>query len=119
VKGKGVFPVEGTPPVLDADCGGHGCALEELIASWTRQIMNDPFLVRPQVFVSHLAQRYQDIRLGSDEDAQAVIKAALVNRRLRRREPIPGGKKTPDEVIQFGLIHFDTDSPKMRIRRDI
>ena len=49
-----------------------------------------------------------------ETDAMAVVKAAMVNRRLRRDEPMPGGSSTPDEISQFGLVYFDLDNESAR-----
>jgi hypothetical protein len=49
-----------------------------------------------------------------ETDARAILKAAMVNRRPRRDEPMPGGSSTRDEISQFGLVYFDLDNKSAR-----
>lgn len=49
-----------------------------------------------------------------EADAKAVVQADMVNRRLRRDEPMPGESSTPDEISQFGLVYSDLDNEYAR-----
>ena len=88
--------------VLIADCGGHGRALE-LLAENIEDIRKNPHAV--QRFISQLARRYQ-VAIPDQETAIAVVRAVMANHTLKRDEIIPGGKKTPDEISQSGLLYF-------------
>lgn len=96
--------------VLIGDCGGHGRALE-LLADHMWRIQRDVDAV--SFFIEELGELYE-FAMPVEADAKAVVKAAMVNRRLSRDEPMPGGSSTPDEISQFGLVYFDLDNESAR-----
>lgn len=65
------------------------------------------------LFVQRLHEIYRGI-LPREADAPGILRAVIANRCLERDELIPGTSVTPDEVVQNGLVRFETDEHKSR-----
>lgn len=113
INDKPVFNSSGiVEKILIQDCGGHGRALEALIGII-------PALSRDAHATGYIeslvVQRLHELYRGAfprETDAQGIAKAVIAKRRLERDELIPGTSVTPDEVVQNGLVRFETDEHK-------
>lgn len=96
--------------LLVIDCGGHARALEALYSAIDDkkvvQVGVDNIL---QCVQQKLANRYSEaIRLVSD-NFLAILRAVWIRLPLREDEKIPGTEMTVEQVIQPGLIRFESD----------
>ncbi|KAF9376872.1 hypothetical protein BGX21_003372, partial [Mortierella sp. AD011] len=94
---------------LMEDCSGHGRALE-LLWNITRDhnmdecnignLMND---IRKELI------KLYNGALPKDHEARAIVTAVLCHQRLPQFEFVPNTTKYPDQLIEPGLIRFETD----------
>lgn len=108
INNKPAFSLSGiVEKVLVQDCGGHGRALEvltDIIPALSRDATVEvKFLV-----VQRLHELYKGT-LPREADALGIVRAVIANRCLERDELIPGTSVTPDELVQNGLVRFETD----------
>jgi hypothetical protein len=103
-----VFPKNLISDILVKDCGGQGRALETLQETLINYqdvdesninlIMND--------LRKAFTNRYINAFSLSTAEIKAIAKAILIRQPLNLDENIPGINKTPDQIIQHGLVQF-------------
>ncbi|CAB5349616.1 unnamed protein product [Rhizophagus irregularis] len=106
-----VFPKDLITKILVEDCGGHGRALETLQETLINHhdVSEDNINLLMNDLRNALTNRYIDVFSLSNAEIQTIAKAILLRQPLDFDKNIPGINKTPEQIVQHGLVQFERE----------
>ncbi|RIA92386.1 hypothetical protein C1645_820819 [Glomus cerebriforme] len=111
-KSTKVFQQNFITEILVGDCGGHGRALEILQKVLMKYNINECNLdLLMDDLYNSFTKQYVDAFNLSDNEAKIIAKAILTHQLLDLDEEIPKTNKTPNQLLQNGLIRFERVGP--------